>query len=265
MPRTIASGAAVDDVAMVDDPNVAQKSFLRRWSERKHAAAREAIAPRQAPLRTEPAEAAAPAVVTGHGNGPAANPPNASPYAEATQDPPLPPVESLTFESDFSAFMSSKVDEPVKRQALKKLFSDPHFNVMDGLDVYIDDYSKFDPIPPDVLAKLEHARFVLDPPKTRVNARGEVEDVPPDEASREAESAVEPAAEPPQTVADVSPEAGSDLPAMPTTLEEGTDCESPPSEAGGDADAAHAPFPPEPSPAAAPALQRAPHSDEPHR
>ena len=31
---------------------------------------------------------------------------------------------------------------------MKKLFSDPHFNVMDGLDTYIDDYGKPDPIPP---------------------------------------------------------------------------------------------------------------------
>ena len=30
---------------------------------------------------------------------------------------------------------------------MKKLFSDPHFNVMDGLDTYIDDYGKPDPIP----------------------------------------------------------------------------------------------------------------------
>ena len=35
--------------------------------------------------------------------------------------------------------------------ALKKLFSDPHFNVMDGLDTYIDDYGKPDPIPPSML------------------------------------------------------------------------------------------------------------------
>ena len=30
---------------------------------------------------------------------------------------------------------------------MKKLFSDPHFNVMDGLDTYIDDYGKPDPLP----------------------------------------------------------------------------------------------------------------------
>jgi hypothetical protein len=29
---------------------------------------------------------------------------------------------------------------------------------MDGLDIYIDDYSQPDPIPPEILAKLRHAR-----------------------------------------------------------------------------------------------------------
>jgi len=39
---------------------------------------------------------------------------------------------------------------------LKKLFADPHFNVMDGLDTYIDDYSQPDPIPPEMLRELRH-------------------------------------------------------------------------------------------------------------
>jgi hypothetical protein len=37
---------------------------------------------------------------------------------------------------------------------MKTLFSDPHFNVMDGLDIYIDDYSKPDPLPPGMLEKM---------------------------------------------------------------------------------------------------------------
>ena len=73
----------------------------------------------------------------------------------------LPALEALTFESDFGAFMRAKVDEGVKRAALKKLFSDPRFNVMDGLDTYIDDYSKEDPIPAAMLAGLQHARHAL--------------------------------------------------------------------------------------------------------
>lgn len=101
-------------------------SFLKRWSRRKHAAA--VAAPAAAP---------------------------AQPPAE------LPPVDGLTFESDFAAFMHAEVDERVRHLALKKLFGDPRFNVMDGLDIYIDDYSQEDPIPAGLLAQLEHARATL--------------------------------------------------------------------------------------------------------
>uniref|UniRef100_B1XTZ3 Uncharacterized protein n=1 Tax=Polynucleobacter necessarius subsp. necessarius (strain STIR1) TaxID=452638 RepID=B1XTZ3_POLNS len=41
--------------------------------------------------------------------------------------------------------MRPDVDPTVQQAALKEMFTDPHFNVMDGLDIYIDDYSKPDP------------------------------------------------------------------------------------------------------------------------
>jgi hypothetical protein len=75
--------------------------------------------------------------------------------------PELPPVESLTPESDYRPFFHPKVDEDVRRAALKKLFTDPHFNVMDGLDTYIDDYSKTEPIPPAMLAMMKSAQDIL--------------------------------------------------------------------------------------------------------
>ena len=37
---------------------------------------------------------------------------------------------------------------------MKKLFSDPHFNIMDRLDIYIDDYSIPDPIPMEMLKRM---------------------------------------------------------------------------------------------------------------
>lgn len=73
----------------------------------------------------------------------------------------LPPVDGLTIDSDFSGYFHPKVDENLQRAALRKLFGDPHFNVMDGLDVYIDDYSKSDPLPPGLLAQLKHAQQIL--------------------------------------------------------------------------------------------------------
>jgi hypothetical protein len=53
------------------------------------------------------------------------------------------------------------VDETLRRAALKKLFSDPHFNIMDGLDTYIDDYSISDPLPAAMLAELKQAQNIF--------------------------------------------------------------------------------------------------------
>jgi hypothetical protein len=86
------------------------------------------------------------------------------PAKPLTNEPKLPPVEQLNMESDYTAFFHPKVDEKLRREALRKLFSDPHFNVMDGLDVYIDDYGKPDPIPPEMLARLIESNPLLFPP-----------------------------------------------------------------------------------------------------
>lgn len=75
--------------------------------------------------------------------------------------PELPPLDQLTLDSDYRDFFHPKVDEKVRLAALKKLFSDPHFNVMDGLDVYIDDYSKPNPLSAAMLATLRHAQKIL--------------------------------------------------------------------------------------------------------
>lgn len=163
-------------------------NFLRRWSQRKLAAARQAA--EQSPA-TAPVNAAAPAAgstsVDARAEPPATSRVAAAPAAARDDAPDLPSIDSLNFDSDFTRFLSSKVDESVRRKALRKLFGDPRFNVMDGLDVYIDDYSKFEPIPDDLIGKLAHARYVFDPPKTRMNDAGHVEDVP-DPAPAEAAS-----------------------------------------------------------------------------
>jgi len=114
--------------------------FLSRWSRRKQLAKRD---PSQ--LEKEEASPAQPAV---------AAPADASPPVPAGEVAPLPPVESLTPDSDFIPFMRGEVDPGVRQQALRTLFRDPRFNVMDGLDVYIDDYSKPDPLPEGWLEKM---------------------------------------------------------------------------------------------------------------
>ncbi|MGV3741494.1 MAG: DUF3306 domain-containing protein [Burkholderiaceae bacterium] len=89
-----------------------------------------------------------------------------APAIPAEQRPvTLEDVASLTKDSDYKPFMAKGIDETVKRSAMKKLFADPHFNVMDGLDIYIDDYSVFEPLKPATLLALRHAEALLDPLK----------------------------------------------------------------------------------------------------
>ena len=78
--------------------------------------------------------------------------------------PALAPIESLTPASDFKPFMQAGIDAATRNAALKRLFADPQFNVMDGLDVYIDDYGKTEPIPSKMLGQLldEHATKLAD-------------------------------------------------------------------------------------------------------
>lgn len=83
------------------------------------------------------------------------------PEAEAPA-PVLPPAESLTPESEeFKSFMHPKVKDALRRAALKKLFSDPRFNVPDAFEPFSGDWTGGDPIPQDMLATLNQAKTVL--------------------------------------------------------------------------------------------------------
>ena len=122
--------------------------FLGRWSRRK------------AGLEPEGLDSAAPDLkpkVT-----PSSVPPDkktiesaSTPAEEEAPPPTLEDAESIDrFAPDFSAFMKPNVDPAVQHAAMKKLFSDPHFNIMDRLDIYIDDYSIPDPIPMEMLKRM---------------------------------------------------------------------------------------------------------------
>jgi Protein of unknown function (DUF3306) len=75
--------------------------------------------------------------------------------------PALPPMESVTPESDFAPFMHPKVADALRRVALKKLFADPHFNVPDLNEAYSGDWTGGDPISEELLKTLNQARTVL--------------------------------------------------------------------------------------------------------
>lgn len=163
------------------------QGFLGRWSRRK-AAARTGRTPDEPAREDGDTQGLAAADETAAGLAPQAP---AQPSDAVTADgkpvrrdavpasadgipagePPPPTREdlaTLTLDSDFSPFMQRAVEPDVKLAALKKLFSDPHYNIMDGLDVYIDDYSSPEKLPASMLRKMVSARVLAlvqdDPP-----------------------------------------------------------------------------------------------------
>src|SRR5437879_10304189 len=124
-----------------------KEPFLSRWSRRKLDSAKDPVVPPE--VATEAKAPPATAV-----------PPAARPAAKTE----LPPVDTLKgLASEYEDFLRPGVDEKLRQSALKKLFHDPHFNVRDGLDTYIDDYSGPDPIPEEMLKSLKQANRLLFP------------------------------------------------------------------------------------------------------
>ena len=106
----------------------------------------------------------------------------APPAAKEEKDEPvvaLPPTEELTPESDFVPFMNPKVDGETRRAALKKLFTDAHFNVPDPFEAYSEDYTVSEPIPLEMLKSLNHAKKLLfDEPEKAMEAALEKPETP---------------------------------------------------------------------------------------
>ncbi len=145
-------------------------SFVSRWSRRK-AQVRAGQAVSELPIAPLPLDAP-PLVVAD-----VALPPADAGVAEPPPPPPtLADVARLGPDSDFSRFVTPGVDDAVKHAAMKKLFADPHFNVMDGLDTYIDDYGKPDPIPEAMLRRMTQSKLLRlfddEAPETEAGAQG---------------------------------------------------------------------------------------------
>ena len=120
-----------------------KEAFLSRWSRLKHEARRAgkaALEARKAERRRSPRRAAA-------GREPHA----ASPTSRR--------------------FMQPKVDDALRRVALKKLFGDPHFNMPDPFEPFSGDWTVAEPIPPEMLATLNQARTLLFATRRRRRSR----------------------------------------------------------------------------------------------
>lgn len=107
-----------------------EEGLLRRWSRRKleqREQQRQAVSP-----AAEKNEGAAPAVPSGD-----------TPPATTDAPPELPPIDSLTRDSDFTVFLREGVPEELRRQALRTLWrSDPVFANLDGMLEYGEDYNQ---------------------------------------------------------------------------------------------------------------------------
>jgi hypothetical protein len=140
------------------------EGFLGRWARRKEAVRKGEEVPAEAPTPEAPPPQPSPSGGGSEDQAAPLPPPLAEGRGGGTPAPEPPPTleeaQALTKDSDFTRFARRDVPPEVKNAALKKLFSDPHFNVMDGLDVYIDDYSKPDPLPPEMLRQLAGAKFL---------------------------------------------------------------------------------------------------------
>lgn len=180
---------------------MAEDGFFSRWSRRK-AEVREGRAGAEPPQAT-PAPPRAPTVQPGREASPstAATPP-ATDTAPEAPPPSLADALALPAGADVRAFMARNVAPEVRAAAVKKLFADPHFNVMDGLDIYIDDYTRPSPLPAALLRELQSAQALglFDAPQERAGepavpvadaARVDAHPVTPDV------SAVGPPVEPP--------------------------------------------------------------------
>jgi hypothetical protein len=98
---------------------------------------------------------------------------------EPQVDIPLPTEADLTKVEqggDIKAFMVDKVSAELKNKAFKALFSRPEFNVMDGLDIYIDDYSKFTPLSQEDIGKMTLSKQLLSRPDLELPKIGDIKE-----------------------------------------------------------------------------------------
>ena len=141
--------------------------FLSRWSQRKVQARENAVEKESVEINAEKIDKITINNISNNAINTSTNSINSLDKSskleieekKAAPGPTLDDVAQLTADSDYSAFTARSTDPQVRNAAMRKLFAaDPHFNVMDGLDVYIDDYSVGEPIPKAMLRQMVQAR-----------------------------------------------------------------------------------------------------------
>jgi len=146
----------------MNDRDDSDSNFLSRWSRRK-AQVRQGVVPPEVAPREPSQPALADTAASAQRDAAAAQPPRDEMPVRPAVTPPSPTLDdvaALSAQSDYTRFVARGVAPEVKNAALKKLFTDPHFNVMDGLDTYIDDYGKPDPLPAGMLRKMAQSHLM---------------------------------------------------------------------------------------------------------
>lgn len=120
------------------------EGFLQRWSRRKQGVIRDD----EEPVENGASDQAQP-------SGEAKSDDLGEPVADqdiveqevaSEPEPPgdedMPPLESIDESGNVAAFFSPRVSEGLRQAALRRLFRQPKYNVVDILDDYAEDYSK---------------------------------------------------------------------------------------------------------------------------
>jgi hypothetical protein len=138
--------------------------FFSRWVRRKKESRESGLTGEAAPAAERPAEQVSgpgaggeerEAVATGDGETAA---------SDGAAVPPLelPPLETLTAESDFGAFMQPGVDGALRRAALRKMFRNPIYGTVDELDPFRADFAAFTPLGDTITSDMKfHAERLL--------------------------------------------------------------------------------------------------------
>lgn len=156
---------------------VTDDGFLHRWSTRKANARRRA----KAPVVTTPDTPAA----------------TAAKDERALTDADMPPIASLTPESDFRPFLSPGVSEELRRAALRRLFRSAAFNELCPLEGEFFDAQGYEPLGAIVTHEMR-AQIEREALRLKAQARAAIE-------SPGAEEPISPADVPSATAADTLP------------------------------------------------------------
>lgn len=130
------------------------KGFVQRWSRLKQQARKE----------QQPAKEAAAVTVP----SPAEAPPTEDKKGKKKEEKPfdladLPPIESLTKESDYSLFLRPEVPEELRQKALRRLWAtDPVLSAPDLFDMHNLDYNAVPTFPEGVKTLYRVGRGVID-------------------------------------------------------------------------------------------------------